>query len=189
LANTFVTNFSNYVRLFAEWNSVEIVVLTGHAMCHSKRHYHINFGWEVQRGNCYDLLSPLNPRLCCFWEIWWIEKRNKLGIFFCHCRAIEVKVLLVTTSCRVRRLPHFHYKSMSTTIRDNGYDTGRALIHHQRRVWEHDDDLKNISRIELMPSTWNATIFMVGFATNSYGALLLISDQPMFEGVKTKTAT
>ncbi len=58
-----------------------------------------------------------------------------------------------------------------------------------RRVWEHDEDLKKyLRRIRCMAIDMEtATIFITGFANEiPTGALLLVSDQPMVpEGVKT----
>jgi 4-hydroxy-3-polyprenylbenzoate decarboxylase len=81
-------------------------------------------------------------------------------------------------------------KAISTTIRDFSRDYWTGTIYTtNRRVWEHDDTFKKyLKKIHVLAVDMEtATIFMTGFFNQiPTGALLLVSDQPMFpEGVKT----
>jgi AMP nucleosidase len=94
----------------------------------------------------------------------------------------------------VPALPAFSLqKAISTTIRnyDRDYWTGTVYTTN-RRVWEHDEELKKyLRRIRCMAIDMEtATIFITGFHNEiPTGALLLVSDQPMVpEGVKTSTS-
>jgi AMP nucleosidase len=69
------------------------------------------------------------------------------------------------------------------------YWTG-TIYTTNRRVWEHDENFKRyLKKIRAMGVDMEtATIFVVGFVNEiPHGALLLVSDNPMFpEGVKTE---
>jgi AMP nucleosidase len=92
----------------------------------------------------------------------------------------------------VPALPAFNLqRAVSTTIRDfdRDYWTGTVFTTN-RRVWEHDEDFKSyLRKLRCMSIDMEtATLFTVGFYNHiPTGALLLVSDQPMFpEGVKTE---
>ncbi len=93
----------------------------------------------------------------------------------------------------VPALPAFSLqKAISTTIRNHQRDYWTGTVYTtNRRVWEHDEELKQyLRRIRCMAIDMEtATIFITGFANEiPTGALLLVSDQPMVpEGVKTTT--
>jgi len=89
-------------------------------------------------------------------------------------------------------LPAFSLqKAVSTSIRDNNKDYWTGTVYTtNRRVWEYDNQFKDyLKKIRCMAIDMEtATIFTVGFANHiPTGALLLVSDHPMFsEGVKTE---
>ncbi len=191
-----LTNFSNYVRLFAEWNEVDIVGIDRPMQCATANGITIiNFGMgSPTAATVMDLLSAIDPEAVLFLgKCGGLKKRNKLGDLLLPIAAIRGE----GTSgdyfpSEVPALPSFSLqKAMSTTIRDNGYDYWTGTVYTtNRRVWEHDDEFKEyLQRIRAYAIDMEtATIFMVGFANKiPTGALLLISDQPMIpEGVKTE---
>lgn len=191
-----LTNFSNYVRLFAEWNSVEVVGIDRPMQCATANGITIiNFGMgSPTAATVMDLLAAIEPEAVLFLgKCGGLKKRNKLGDLLLPIAAIRGE----GTSgdyfpAEVPALPSFSLqKAMSTTIRDNGYDYWTGTVYTtNRRVWEHDEEFKEyLQRIRAYAIDMEtATIFMVGFANKiPTGALLLISDQPMIpEGVKTE---
>ncbi|HVG14909.1 MAG TPA: AMP nucleosidase [Chitinophagaceae bacterium] len=191
-----LTNFSNYVRLFAEWNDVDVVGIDRPMQCATANGITIiNFGMgSPTAATVMDLLSAIEPEAVLFLgKCGGLKKRNKLGDLLLPIAAIRGE----GTSgdyfpAEVPALPSFSLqKAMSTTIRDNGYDYWTGTVYTtNRRVWEHDDEFKEyLQRIRAYAIDMEtATIFMVGFANKiPTGALLLISDQPMIpEGVKTE---
>jgi len=191
-----LTNFSNYVRLFAEWNSVAVVGIDRPMQCATANGITIiNFGMgSPTAATVMDLLAAIEPQAVLFLgKCGGLKKRNKLGDLLLPIAAIRGE----GTSgdyfpAEVPALPSFSLqKAMSTTIRDNGYDYWTGTVYTtNRRVWEHDEEFKEyLQRIRAYAIDMEtATIFMVGFANKiPTGALLLISDQPMIpEGVKTE---
>jgi AMP nucleosidase len=191
-----LTNFSNYVRMFSEWNNVDVVGIDRPMQCATANGITIiNFGMgSPTAATVMDLLSAIEPEAVLFLgKCGGLKKRNKLGDLLLPIAAIRGE----GTSgdyfpAEVPALPSFSLqKAMSTTIRDNGYDYWTGTVYTtNRRVWEHDDEFKEyLQRIRAYAIDMEtATIFMVGFANKiPTGALLLISDQPMIpEGVKTE---
>jgi AMP nucleosidase len=191
-----LTNFSNYVRLFAEWNEVSVVGIDRPMQCATANGITIiNFGMgSPTAATVMDLLAAIEPQAVLFLgKCGGLKKRNKLGDLLLPIAAIRGE----GTSgdyfpAEVPALPSFSLqKAMSTTIRDNGYDYWTGTVYTtNRRVWEHDEEFKEyLQRIRAYAIDMEtATIFMVGFANKiPTGALLLISDQPMIpEGVKTE---
>jgi AMP nucleosidase len=88
-------------------------------------------------------------------------------------------------------LPSFRLqRAVSTVIVRHGLDYWTGTVYTtNRRVWEHDEKLKDYLRHvrALAIDMETATIFIVGFVNHiPKGALLLVSDSPMTpEGVKT----
>jgi AMP nucleosidase len=191
-----LTNFSNYVRLFAEWGDVEIIGIDKPMQCATKDGITIiNFGMgSPTAATVMDLLSAIEPEAALFLgKCGGLKRRNKLGDLLLPIAAIRGE----GTSNDyfppdVPALPAFALqKAISTTIRDHGVDYWTGTVYTtNRRVWEHDDEFKDyLRRIRAYAIDMEtATIFMVGFANKiPTGALLLISDQPMVpEGVKTE---
>lgn len=191
-----LTNFSNYVRLFAEWHGVPIVGQDRPMQCATAGEITIiNFGMgSPGAATIMDLLTAIEPEAALFLgKCGGLKKRNKLGDLILPIAAIRGE----GTSNdyfppEVPALPAFALqKAVSTTIRDYSVDYWTGTVYTtNRRVWEHDqkfkDYLQEIRAYAIDMET--ATIFTVGFHNKiPTGALLLVSDQPMIpEGVKTE---
>lgn len=190
-----LTNFSNYVSLFADWHEVEICdPLKPMQVATADDITIINFGMgSPTAATVMDLLSAISPKAVLFLgKCGGLKKRNKIGDFILPIAAIRGEG---TSSDyfppEVPALPAFALqKAVSTTIRDAGIDYWTGTVYTtNRRVWEHDSSfkeyLKKIRAYAVDMET--ATIFSVGFYNKiPTGALLLVSDSPMIpEGVKT----
>jgi AMP nucleosidase len=191
-----LTNFSNYIQQFADWNGVEVVG--------RDRPYQsatadgisiINFGMgSAGAATILDLLSAIKPRAVLFLgKCGGLKKRNKLGDLILPIAAIRGE----GTSNdyfppEVPAMPAFALqKAISTTIREYEVDYWTGTVYTtNRRIWEHDDKFKDYLRSirAYAIDMETATIFTVGFYNKiPTGALLLVSDQPMVpEGVKTE---
>src|SRR5215471_17882622 len=190
-----LVNFSNYVRLFAEWHKVPVrgedrPMLNATAKGISI----INFGMgSASAATIMDLLTAIQPKACLFLgKCGGLKRKNRLGDLILPIAAIRGE----GTSNdyfppEVPALPAFSLqKAISTTIRNHKRDYWTGVVYTtNRRVWEHDEKfkryLKQIRCIGIDMET--ATIFITGFFNEiSTGALLLVSDQPMTpDGVKT----
>lgn len=190
-----LTNFSNYVELFAEWNKVEVrgadkpmpnATANGITV--------IKFGMgSPNAATIMDLLSALTPNaVLLLGKCGGLKKKNSLGDLILPIAAIRGD----GTSNdyfppEVPALPAFSLqKAISTTIREHGKDYWTGTIYTtNRRVWEHDEEFKAyLRKLRCMAIDMEtATIFITGFANKiPTGALMLVSDQPMIpEGVKT----
>jgi AMP nucleosidase len=190
-----LTNFSNYVNMFATMHDIKIKGL-GHAMqCATSENITIiNFGMgSPGAATIMDLLSAIQPKAVLFLgKCGGLKKRNKIGDLILPIAAIRGE----GTSndyfpAEVPALPAFALqKAISTTIRDHAFDYWTGTVYTtNRRVWEHDDNLKAyLEKIRAYAIDMEtATIFTVGFYNKiPTGALLLVSDSPMIpEGVKT----
>jgi AMP nucleosidase len=190
-----LTNFSNYVKLFAEWHQVEVCGLDKPMPNATAEGITIiNFGMgSPGAATIMDLLCAIEPKAVLFLgKCGGLKKKNQLGDLILPIAAIRGE----GTSNdyfppEVPALPAFSLqKAVSTTIRDYNFDYWTGTIYTtNRRVWEHDDVFKEYLRsIRCMGIDMEtATIFSVGFKNHiPTGALLLVSDQPMApEGVKT----
>lgn len=193
-----LTNFSNYVDLFAKWNKVRIVGKGRPMQCATKDDISIiNFGMgSPTAATVMDLLTAIEPKAVLFLgKCGGLKKRNQLGDLILPIAAIRGE----GTSNdyfppEVPALPAFALqKAVSTAIRDFEIDYWTGTVYTtNRRVWEHDDKFKqylqDIRCYAIDMET--ATIFTVGFYNKiPTGALLLVSDQPMVpEGVKTEAS-
>lgn len=191
-----LTNFSGYVKLFAEWNQVEIVGVDRPMPNATANNITIiNFGMgSALAATMMDLLFAINPKAALFLgKCGGLKKKNQLGDFILPIAAIRGE----GTSndyfpAEVPALPSFALqKAISTTIREHDQDYWTGTVYTtNRRVWEHDDTFKEYLRsIRAMAIDMEtATLFTVAFANEiPVGALLLVSDQPMIpEGVKTE---
>lgn len=191
-----LTNFSNYVTLFADWHNVEVAdSFKSMQVATADDITIINFGMgSPNAATIMDLLGAVSPKAVLFLgKCGGLKKRNKIGDFILPIAAIRGE----GTSTdyfppEVPALPAFALqKAVSTTIRDFGIDYWTGTVYTtNRRVWEHDADfkeyLKKIRAYAIDMET--ATIFSVGFYNKiPTGALLLVSDSPMIpEGVKTE---
>jgi AMP nucleosidase len=193
-----LTNFSNYVELFAQWHNTEVVGKDRPMQCATANNITIiNFGMgSPGAATVMDLLTAINPQAVLFLgKCGGLKKRNKIGDLILPIAAIRGE----GTSRdyfppEVPALPAFALqKAVSTTIRDHGVDywTGTCYTTN-RRVWEHDEEFKEyLVKVRAYAIDMEtATIFTVGFYNQlPTGALLLVSDSPMVpEGVKTEAS-
>ncbi|MES2591899.1 MAG: AMP nucleosidase [Bacteroidota bacterium] len=190
-----LTNFSKYVKMFAEWNNVSI---DGSDMPMPSATANgitiINFSMgSANAATIMDLLTAIDPKAVLFLgKCGGLKKKNELGDLILPIAAIRGE----GTSNdyfppEVPALPAFSLqKAISTTIRNHNKDYWTGTVYTtNRRVWEHDDEFKDyLRKIRVMGIDMEtATIFSTGFHNQiPTGALLLVSDQPMVvEGVKT----
>lgn len=190
-----LTNFHNYVDLFAEKFSVTIKG-EDKAM-QTATHDNItiiNFGMgSAMAATVMDLLSAIMPKAVLFLgKCGGLKSQNKLGDLILPIAAIRGEGASDDyMPSEVPALPSFRLqRSISHVIKAKGFDywTG-SVFTTNRRVWEHDEDFKEYLR-SIRASAIDmetATLFTVGFANKiPRGALLLVSDNPMEpEGVKT----
>jgi AMP nucleosidase len=191
-----LTNFSNYVKLFAQWHNVSVDGLDKPMQCATANGITIiNFGMgSPTAATVMDLLTAIQPEAVLFLgKCGGLKKRNKLGDLILPIAAIRGE----GTSndympAEVPAMPAFALqKAISTTIRDYEVDYWTGTVYTtNRRVWEHDEEFKAyLQKVRAYAIDMEtATIFLVGFANKiPTGALLLVSDQPMTpEGVKTE---
>jgi AMP nucleosidase len=193
-----LTNFSNYVKMFAEWNNVSVVGLDRPMQCATADGITIiNFGMgSPGAATIMDLLTAIEPEAVLFLgKCGGLKRRNKLGDLILPIAAIRGE----GTSNdyfppEVPAMPAFALqKAISTTIRDYEVDYWTGTVYTtNRRVWEHDEEFKEyLQKVRAYAIDMEtATIFTVGFYNKiPTGALLLVSDQPMIpEGVKTEAS-
>ncbi|MCD4772664.1 MAG: AMP nucleosidase [Bacteroidales bacterium] len=191
-----LTNFSNYLHLFAKWNNVEIKGLDKPMPSATFGNISIiQFGMgSANAATVMDLISAIKPHACLFLgKCGGLKKKNKLGDLILPIAAIRGEGTSNDYFPKeVPALPAFNLqKAISTTIRDfeKDYWTGTVFTTN-RRVWEHDKEFKEYLRKtrSMAIDLETATLFIVGFANEiPTGALLLVSDQPMISaGVKTE---
>lgn len=191
-----LTNFNNYVEIFAEKFNVPIVGKDAN-MCSASAHGMtiINFGMgSPNAAIIMDLLSAIQPKACLFLgKCGGIDKKNQLGDYILPIAAIRGE----GTSNdyyppEVPALPAFMLqRAVSTAIRNFAHDYWTGTIYTtNRRIWEHDNNFKEyLKKTRAMAVDMEtATLFTCGFANHiPTGALLLVSDQPMTpEGIKTE---
>jgi AMP nucleosidase len=193
-----LTNFGNYVNMFAAWNNVEIVGKDRPMQCATAGDISIiNFGMgSPTAATIMDLLSAIEPKAVLFLgKCGGLKRRNKLGDLILPIAAIRGE----GTSndyfpAEVPALPAFALqKAVSTTIREFEVDYWTGTVYTtNRRVWEHDEPFKEyLQKVRAYAIDMEtATIFTVGFYNKiPTGALLLVSDQPMTpDGVKTEAS-
>lgn len=191
-----LTNFSNYVHMFAAANNVPVIGEGRPMQCATAGDISIiNFGMgSPTAATVMDLLSAISPKAVLFLgKCGGLKKRNKLGDLILPIAAIRGE----GTSndyfpAEVPALPAFALqKAVSTTIREHAVDYWTGTVYTtNRRVWEHDEPFKEyLQKVRAYAIDMEtATIFTVGFFNKiPTGALLLVSDQPMIpEGVKTE---
>lgn len=190
-----LTNFSKYVKMFAEWNAVPI---DGEDMPMPNATANgitiINFSMgSANAATIMDLLCAIEPKAVLFLgKCGGLKKKNELGDLILPIAAVRGE----GTSNdyfppEVPALPAFSLqKAISTTIRNHNKDYWTGTVYTtNRRVWEHDEEFKDyLRKIRVMGIDMEtATIFSTGFHNQiPTGALLLVSDQPMtVDGVKT----
>jgi len=191
-----LTNFQNYLELFAEWHNTEINDI--HAQmptATAEGITMINYGMgSANAATIMDLLSAIKPKAALFLgKCGGLKKKNSVGDFILPIAAIRSE----GTSNdylppEVPALPAFNLqRAVSSAVRDMGYDywTGTVFTTN-KRVWEYDERFKKYLRKtrSMAIDMESATIFIVGFANEiPSGALLLVTDQPMIStGIKTR---
>ncbi|MFK5857133.1 MAG: AMP nucleosidase [Bacteroidota bacterium] len=190
-----LTNFGEYLNLFAKWNDVEVIGKDRPMPCATAGDITIiNFGiGSANAATIMDLLSCIDPHAVLFLgKCGGLKRKNEVGDLILPIAAIRGE----GTSNdylpeRVPALPAFSLqKAISNTITKfkREYWTGTVFTTN-RRVWEHDLKFKKYLRKtrSMAIDMETATIFTVGFANEiPTGALLLVTDQPMIpEGIKT----
>lgn len=191
-----LTNFSNYITMFAEWNNVDVIGIGKPMQCATAGNISIiNFGMgSPTAATVMDLLTAIHPKAVLFLgKCGGLKRRNKLGDLILPIAALRGE----GTSNdyfppEVPALPAFALqKAVSTAVREYGVDYWTGTVYTtNRRVWEHDEPFKAyLQKIRAYAIDMEtATIFTVGFYNKiPTGALLLVSDQPMIpDGVKTE---
>lgn len=190
-----LTNFDNYVNLFAEWNNVAVIGKDKPMQCATAGDITIiNFGMgSPTAATIMDLLTAIAPKAVLFLgKCGGLKKRNNVGDLILPIAAIRGEGTSDDYFPReVPALPAFALqKAVSTTIREAKTDYWTGTVYTtNRRVWEHDEAFKAyLQKIRAYAVDMEtATIFTVGFYNKiPTGALLLVSDQPMIpDGVKT----
>lgn len=193
-----LTNFYNYVTLFAERFGVE--VKGQEKPMQTATHGDItivNFGMgSAMAATVMDLLTAVRPKAALFLgKCGGLKKKTKVGDLILPIAAIRGEG---TSSdympVEVPALPSFNlHKEAYAVIKEYDLDYWTGTVYTtNRRVWEHDQRfkkyLRRIRSIGIDMET--ATLFTVGFFNKiPRGAILLVSDQPMTpEGVKTSTS-
>jgi AMP nucleosidase len=190
-----LTNFRNYLDLFATWHNVEVKGIGKPMPCATAGDITmIHFGMgSPNAATVMDLLSAIHPKACLFLgKCGGLKKKNQLGDYILPIAAIRGEGTGDDYfPSEVPALPAFNLqKAISTTIRDYKRDYWTGTVYTtNRRVWEHDEQFKEYLRTTraMAIDLETATIFLVGFANEiPTGALLLVSDQPMiYAGIKT----
>lgn len=189
-----LTNFSNYVEMFARRFGVPVTGMGRPMQSATKDNITIlNFGMgSAQAATVMDLLSAVDPAAVLFLGKCGGLKKAKLGDFVLPIAAIRGDgTSNEYLPPEVPALPSFRLqRAVSEAIVRHKHDYWTGTVYTtNRRVWEHDegfkDYLRKIRAIGIDMET--ATIFLVGFVNSiPKGALLLVSDNPMTpEGVKT----
>ncbi|TAE23125.1 MAG: AMP nucleosidase [Cytophagales bacterium] len=191
-----LTNFINYVELFAQKFDVEIYGL-GRAMqtATANNITIINFGMgSAMAATVMDLLSAIEPKAVLFLgKCGGLKRSTQLGDLILPIAAIRGDG---TSNDYMRpeipALPSFRLqRAVSSIIKRHELDYWTGTVYTtNRRIWEHDETFKEYLRETraMAIDMETATIFIVGFANSiPHGALLLVSDNPMVpEGVKTE---
>jgi len=190
-----LTNFNNYVEIFAEQHNVEIIgkdKAMPNATADGVTIINFSMG-SANAATIMDLLGAIEPKACLFLgKCGGLKKKNKIGDFILPLAAIRGEGTSDDYLPKeVPALPAFTLqRAVSTTIREFEMDYWTGTVYTtNRRVWEHDEAFKDyLRKIRAMAIDMEtATLFTTGFINKiPTGALLLVSDQPMIaDGVKT----
>jgi AMP nucleosidase len=190
-----LTNFINYVEMFADKFGVEVIGRDKPMQTATAENITImNFGMgSAVAATAMDLLSAVKPKAALFLgKCGGLKRKTQVGDLILPIAAIRGD----GTSNdylppEIPALPSFRLqRAVSSMIKKHEMDYFTGTVYTtNRRVWEHDDKFKDYLRdIRAMGIDMEtATIFVVGFVNEiPHGALLLVSDSPMTpEGVKT----
>ena len=190
-----LTNFINYVQMFATKYGVEIQGRDRAMQTATSRNITIiNFGMgSAMAATVMDLLGAVNPKAVLFLGKCGGLKKTQIGDLILPIAAIRGEG---TSNDYMRpeipALPSFRLqRAVSSTIKKHELDYWTGTVYTtNRRIWEHDEAFKEyLKEIRTMAIDMEtATIFTVGFVNQiPHGALLLVSDNPLVpEGVKTE---
>ncbi len=192
-----LTNFHNYLEKFAKRFDCEIKGI-GKPMqtaTNSQGLTMINFGiGSANAATIMDLLVARAPKGVLFLgKCGGLKTSTELGHFILPIAAIRGEGTSDDYKPKeVPALPSFKlHKFVSDKIVQRGLEYRTGVVYTtNRRVWEWDEKfkayLKTLSTIAIDMET--ATLFIVGLVNEiPRGALLLVSDVPMFpEGIKTE---
>jgi AMP nucleosidase len=190
-----LTNFQNYIDIFAEKYGVEVIGKDKSMPSASANNITIiNFGMgSAMAATVMDLLFAIHPKAVLFLgKCGGLKKKTVLGDFILPIAAIRGE----GTSndylpAEVPALPSFRLqRAVSSVIKSRGRDYWTGVVYTtNRRVWEHDKSFKKKLRVAraIGIDMETATLFTVGFKNEiPRGAILLVSDNPMVpHGVKT----
>ena len=191
-----LTNFSNYVKMFADKYGVEVKGTNNAMQTASAGNITIiNFGMgSAMAATVMDLLSAIQPKAVLFLgKCGGLKKISALGDFILPIAAVRGEGTSNDyAKPEIPALPSFRLqRAVSEMIIKHEMDYWTGTVYTtNRRVWEHDiafkEYLKEIRALGIDMET--ATIFIVGFVNSiPHGALLLVSDNPMEpDGVKTE---
>lgn len=190
-----LTNFRNYVHIFAEKFGAKIYGEDRAMQAVSSDEITlINFGMgSAMAATVMDLLSAVTPKAVLFLgKCGGLKKKTEIGDMILPIAAIRGEgTSQEYLPAEVPSLPSFRLlRSVSSMIKKHELDYWTGTVYTtNRRVWEHDEEFKEyLRKIRAAAIDMEtATIFTVGFHNDiPRGALLLVSDNPMTpEGVKT----
>lgn len=190
-----LTNFQNYIELFAKKFNTEVYGEDKPMQTATSNGITIiNFGMgSAMAATVMDLISAVSPKAVLFLgKCGGLKRKTQVGDLVLPIAGIRGE----GTSndylpAEVPALPSFRLQRAVSSIiikQELDYWTGTVYTTN-RRVWEHDDEFKKYLRKTraMAVDMETATIFTVGFVNEiPRGALLLISDSPMTpDGVKT----
>jgi AMP nucleosidase len=192
-----LTNFNNYVEMFAERFGVPVYNEGNMINASANGITIINFGMgSPNAALIMDLLTAIEPKAVLFLgKCGGLKDKNHNGDYILPIAAIRGE----GTSNdyfppEIPALPAFMLqRAVSSNIRDFGKDYWTGTVYTtNRRVWEHDEEFKEYlhnTRAQAVDME-TATLFSVGFFNSiPTGALLLVSDMPMRpDGVKTEAS-
>ncbi len=190
-----LTNFINYVQMFAEKFGVEVLGRDRAMQTATADNITIiNFGMgSAMAATVMDLLMAVKPKAVLFLGKCGGLKKTQIGDLILPIAAIRGEG---TSNDYMRpeipALPSFRLqRSVSSTIKKYEMDYWTGMVYTtNRRIWEHDEVFKQylLETRSMAIDMETATIFSVGFINAiPHGALLLVSDNPMVpEGVKTE---
>lgn len=189
-----LTNFNNYVELFAQHFGVEVIRDANMPNASAEGITIINFGiGSPNAAMIMDVLTAVQPKAVLFLgKCGGLRDKNKVGDYILPTAGIRGE----GTSNdyfppEIPALPAFSLeRAVSSNIRDFGHDYWTGTVYTtNRRVWEHDESFREYLRSTraLAVDMETATLFSVGFHNSiPVGALLLISDMPLQpDGIKT----
>jgi AMP nucleosidase len=190
-----LTNFHNYVEMFAQQFGVEIRGAGKPMQTATANNITIiNFGMgSAMAATVMDLLSAIKPKAALFLgKCGGLKKKTQIGDLILPIAAIRGDGTGDDyMPPEIPALPSFRLqRAVSSMIKKHELDYWTGTVYTtNRRVWEHDRKFKKYLRHirALGIDMETATIFIVGFVNEiPHGALLLVSDNPMTpEGVKT----